>query len=176
MVFFRRTTLWPAMLPTPWVINLATLFRLGIVTRGRGPGTWGSVAGLIVYITCFHYTNPFLALVLLLAFTWFAVGICGEAEVRMARRDPGEVILDEVVAIPYCFLGLQTILNEGTTWFWVLVGLIIFRIFDVLKPLGISRLQGLPGGWGVVVDDVAAALATCICLHLLAYWLGAVPF
>jgi len=46
-----------------------------------------------------------------------------------------------------------------------LAGVALFRLFDIAKPLGIRRLQELPGGWGIVIDDVAAALAACLVLH-----------
>lgn len=161
-------------MPTRWIINLATIFRMG--NRLPAPGTWGSVVGLVLYVLVFHSLSPFFYILFLLLFTWFSVGICGEAEVRLEKRDPSEVILDEVVAIPYCFLGLQGVLESGITWFWVLVGLLLFRFFDILKPLGIYRVQNLPGGMGVVADDVLAALATCTVLHILVHFLGPVPF
>jgi phosphatidylglycerophosphatase A len=170
----RRTILWPSLLPKSWIINLSTLFHLGYLRPA--PGTWGSVAGLLFYILIFHSLPPFLYLFCLLFWTWFAIGICGEAEVRMRKRDPSEVILDELVAIPYCFIGLQAVLTDGTTWFWSLAGLLLFRFFDILKPLGIRRLQRLHGGLGVVIDDIAAAIATCIILHVLVRYLGQVPF
>jgi phosphatidylglycerophosphatase A len=53
----------------------------------------------------------------------------------------------------------------------LLAGFGLFRLFDILKPFGISRLQSLPGGWGVVADDLAAALAACATLHgVVALW------
>ncbi len=53
-------------------------------------------------------------------------------------------------------------------WAWLIfiVGLALFRLFDILKPFGIRRLQDLPAGWGVVVDDLAAALAACATMHV----------
>jgi phosphatidylglycerophosphatase A len=50
-------------------------------------------------------------------------------------------------------------------WAVLLAGFALFRLFDITKPLGIARLQNLPGGWGVVIDDTAAALAACATLH-----------
>jgi phosphatidylglycerophosphatase A len=50
-------------------------------------------------------------------------------------------------------------------WAALGAGFALFRFFDIVKPLGIKRLQHLPGGWGVVVDDVVAALAACATLH-----------
>jgi phosphatidylglycerophosphatase A len=54
-------------------------------------------------------------------------------------------------------------------WQILLAGFALFRFYDILKPLGIGRLQDLPGGWGVVADDLGAALATAVTLHL-AHW------
>ena len=98
-----------------------------------------------------------------------AVAICGEAEFRLGRRDPGEVILDEFVAMPLCFLGWPLLVGPAPAWAVFMAGFALFRFFDIVKPLGIARLQELPAGWGVVADDVAAALATCGVLHL-AQW------
>jgi phosphatidylglycerophosphatase A len=100
---------------------------------------------------------------------YFAVALCGEAEFRLGRRDPGEVILDEFAAMPLCFLGwpalAQVLPSWAAPWAVFLAGFLLFRLFDIAKPLGIRKLQDLPGGWGIVVDDVAAALATCAVLH-----------
>lgn len=111
-----------------------------------------------------------LTLLLLLAIgLWFAIALCAEAEFRIGRRDPGEVVLDEFVAIPLCFLGWPTMLSGPSAhlgpWVIYVAGFALFRLFDITKPLGIKKLQDLPGGWGVVVDDVAAALLTCAVLH-----------
>jgi phosphatidylglycerophosphatase A len=96
---------------------------------------------------------------------YLAVGICGEAEVRLRKRDPGEIVLDEVIVMPLCFLGWRTLPVVAPTWAVLLAGFALFRLFDIAKPFGIRRLQALPAGWGVVADDVAAALAACATLH-----------
>ena len=103
-----------------------------------------------------------------------AVWICAAAERGLGRSDPGEVILDEVVAMPLCFLGWARLESSAAPWLLFAVGFALFRLFDIAKPLGIARLQRLPGGWGVMADDLAAALAACGCLHALAAlgWLG----
>lgn len=103
---------------------------------------------------------------------WFAIAICAEAEFRIGRRDPGEVVLDEFVSIPLCFIGWP-MMQVGPWERWPIVifvaGFALFRLFDITKPLGIKKLQDLPGGLGVVVDDVAAALLTCAVLHGIAW-------
>lgn len=160
---------WTAFLSSSLVNNLATLGPLGF--WGKAPGTVGSVAGILWYTAAFHYLSPLGYVLLLAASLYFAVAICGEAEDRMFKRDPGEIILDEFVSMPVCFIGLQQAITYLGVWAWLvlLAGFGLFRFFDILKPLGIKSLQSKPGGWGVVADDVAAALATCIVLHII--WL-----
>ena len=167
---------WSRFLPTPFVLNCATLGPIAFWSKA--PGTLGSVAGLFLYTTFFHRLNiaptgyvKFLFIIALLSY--LAVVICGEAEERLMKRDPGEIILDEFVAVPICFLFLGDVFKYLGTWSWVLllVGFLLFRLFDILKPLGIKKLQNLPGGLGVVVDDLAAAAVTCLCLHVGVRWM-----
>ena len=101
--------------------------------------------------------------------SYFAVAFCGDAARRIGRTDPGEVILDEFVVMPLVFLGWRTGWFAGLPeWAALLAGFGLFRFYDILKPIGIARLQRWPGGWGIVVDDFAAALAACGTLHLAA--------
>jgi len=154
---------WPRLLPSNVVVNLATLGPLG---RLSAPGTWGTVAGLAWYIIMYGST-PFLFGVLLsIGMLYLAFAICGEAESRLRKIDPPEVILDEFVSVPIVYLGLQDILATGEAWIVLLAGFGLFRFFDIVKPLGIRGLQRFPGGVGVLLDDVAAALASCVVLHL----------
>jgi phosphatidylglycerophosphatase A len=155
---------WPRFLSTPVVLAWATLGPIG--RRLPAPGTWGSVAGLLYFTVIFLEQVGTLGNLLFSAIGgYLAVAICGEAEFRLGQKDPGEVILDEFVAMPLCFLGWPGLLNPLPAWAVCLLGLGLFRLFDIAKPLGISRLQDLPGGWGIVIDDTAAALATCAVLH-----------
>lgn len=164
----RRFGLWAKLIPSPFVEYLATLGPLGYLTRG--PGTVGSVAGLGLYVVFFFGASPVFQLILCALFAWLSIGICGEAEVRLQKRDPGEIILDEFIAMPLVFLGVP-MATLSMPWIPLFVGFILFRVFDIFKPIGIARLQNLPDGVGVVADDLAAALAACLCLHTL-LWLG----
>ncbi len=165
-----RAPAWPRLLPTKLVVGLARLGPLG--RRLPAPGTWGSLAGLLYYLVFFAPLRGFLGPVVLgLAGLYVAVALCGEAEVRLGRRDPGEIILDEFTAMPLCFIGWPYLVRAAPAWVVLLGGFALFRLFDIWKPLGIRRLQSLPGGWGVVADDVAAALASCATMQLLAAFL-----
>ena len=92
------------MLSTPLVVNLATLGPLGLVKKG--PGTVGSVAGIGLYAVVFHYATPLSYLLLMLLLTYLAVAICDTAERRLHMRDPGMIILEELIAVPLVFLGV----------------------------------------------------------------------
>ncbi|MEO0795879.1 MAG: phosphatidylglycerophosphatase A [Verrucomicrobiota bacterium] len=157
---------WTTKLSSPYINGLATLGPLGY--WGKAPGTNGSVAGVLFYLLQFFALPPIAYAVLLVMWIYLAIAVCGEAEKRLGKRDPGEVILDELVALPVCFIGLAGAIQEFGSWSWtiLLAGFLIFRFFDILKPLGIKRMQKMPGGLGVVVDDIAAGVATCICLHI----------
>jgi len=164
---YRRAFGWVNRLPARTIITVATLGPVGRL--GRAPGTNGSVVGLIYFFLVYPHTPAPVALVLLLASVYLAVAFCDAAEIRLGQSDPGCVILDEFVAMPFCFFGVfpQAAGHGWPWWFPALLGFAIFRFFDIRKPFGIYSLQRLPGGLGVVVDDLAAALATCLALHLI---------
>jgi phosphatidylglycerophosphatase A len=83
-----------------------------------------------------------------------AIGIwaAGREEERLGTKDPRAIVIDEVAGM------LLACCGHPRTLPWVLGLFLLFRIFDVLKPLGVDRLQALPGGLGVVADDLLAGL------------------
>ncbi len=170
----KVNTAWSRVLPARWVAGAATLGPLGYL--GRAPGTNGSLAGL-VWFTLFFCPFGIAGQMVLLGLTvYLAIGLCGEAERRLYKNDPREVVLDEFVAVPLCFFGIRPYLAAGVPlWVFIFAGFALFRLFDIAKPFGIKKLQEKPGGAGVVLDDLAAAAAACLCLHLF-YWLVLVRF
>lgn len=151
-------------MPSSWIIAAATLGPIGL--WGKAPGTNGSVAGIIFY-TLFFYPLGYLPYLIWAAlFIYFGIVFCGEGEILMGKHDPGEIVLDEFVAIPLCFIGVRPIMDHYPVWIVILLGFVLFRFFDIVKPLGIKGLQKFESGVGVVADDVAAALATCISIHV----------
>lgn len=159
-----RQPRWAGGLATRWVVAAATLGPVG--RRLPAPGTWGSAAGVGYFWAGFTGLGLAGNLMVSAVGAYVAVALCGEAEIRLGKQDPGEVVLDEFVAIPLCFLGWPGLVAVLPEWAALLAGFGLFRFFDIAKPLGIARLQRLPGGWGVVADDLAAALAACATLHL----------
>jgi phosphatidylglycerophosphatase A len=117
------------------------------------PGTIGSAAGLICYgalrASGVQPVADAVAIALL-----FAAGVWSgtHAEHHFGTTDPGPGVIDEVVGM------LITLYLLPPTWPVALAGFFIFRVFDVLKPYPAHRLEGLPGGLGMMADDAMAAI------------------
>lgn len=151
--------------PGKLILNFATVGKIG--TNLKAPGTWGAVIGLLWYTIFFYGLNFWQFFLLFFVSVWFAIAICGEAERIMGQKDSPSIILDEVVSMPLCFYGIEKFHGQIENWRIFLLGFLLFRFFDILKPLGIRSLQNIKGGLGIVIDDVVAALFTLICIHLL---------
>ncbi len=93
----------------------------------------------------------------------FALGVwaAGHAERFFDRIDPGEVVIDEVVGQIITFLARPDAPGK-----YLLAGFILFRIFDVVKPFPVRRAERLPGGWGIMLDDVVAGVYSLAALSL----------
>ncbi len=137
------------------------------------PGTFGSLLGVLWFLLLLSAGNWWLFMLGSLAGLAAAVWLCGVAEKELRRADPGSVVLDEIAALPLGFLGWMWVnfdaaslaggwklLLTGRHAWMLLIVFVLFRVFDILKPWPIRPSQNLPGGWGVVADDVLAALLT----------------
>jgi len=155
------------------MIGIATLGPLG---RLKAPGTWGSAAGLLwwalvvrlAHAKGLHHEFIFDALVVLMA-----IVLCGVAAVMIGKKDPQEVILDEFAAMPLVFLFNPYVYGGKSSLLLIVLGFLLFRLFDITKPFGIKALEKLPGGFGIVLDDVMAAIYANLALHALS-WLWAI--
>ncbi|MBM3825424.1 MAG: phosphatidylglycerophosphatase A [Verrucomicrobia bacterium] len=150
------------------IVQVATLGPLG---RLRAPGTWGSAAGLLWWALVVRQANArgwhhelFFDLLVVAA----AVFICGVAAFMIGKKDPSEVILDEFAAMPLVFLFNPYALSGKSSLLIVLLGFLLFRLFDITKPFGVRALERLPGGLGVVMDDVLAAVYANLALQAVA--------
>jgi phosphatidylglycerophosphatase A len=88
------------------------------------------------------------------------VWAAGREEVRLGAHDPSSIVVDEVAGM------LVACVGHPRTLAWALVLFFLFRVFDVWKPLGIHALQALPGGLGVVADDVLAGAYASLIGHI----------
>ncbi|NTV81952.1 MAG: phosphatidylglycerophosphatase A, partial [Candidatus Aminicenantes bacterium] len=81
------------------------------------------------------------------------------------RPDPGRIVIDEVVG------QLLALAFLPGAWVPVAVAFALFRFFDIIKPWPIRRLERLPGGWGIMADDVGAGLAAAVLGRLILLWI-----
>jgi phosphatidylglycerophosphatase A len=132
---------------------LATGFGSGCLPYA--PGTWGSVVGIgyawALSLLDWHWQLPIIATVLL-----GSVWLSGIAQNIYKRKDAPEIVIDEIAAFPVAALFAW---NAGRwTPLLVIAAFVLFRIADILKPFPVNQSQHLRGGWGVVIDDVIAAV------------------
>ena len=155
-------------------MNQITLFLATLGPVGRNlpaPGTCGSLAGILIFIILVQLTGLTPHMITLGCVPLFLLGVplCRRAEILLDRKDPKEVIWDEFIVIPFIFWPLAAEISgplTQSTFIWIGAGFLLFRFFDISKPLIIHHSQRLPGGWGVMVDDLLAALASSVILWL----------
>jgi phosphatidylglycerophosphatase A len=116
------------------------------------PGTWGSAVGLGLLALVRPVASPLhelvLIAVLLVAGIWSA-GVTGR---EMGQEDPGPIVIDEVVGM------LVTLWWVPVNLTGFILAFLIFRVFDIVKPFPAAQCERLPGGWGVMLDDVMAGI------------------
>ena len=152
-----------------WTFAIATFFGAGY---GKpGPGTWGSVAALLLWAVYAWLAHPStLALTLALAIgivvaTALGIPAATIVERESGRTDPSFVVIDEVIGQWIALLG------SPADWRHGLIALVLFRLFDITKPFPVRRLERLPGGWGIIFDDVAAGLYALGVASLVRIWI-----
>ena len=154
---------------TAWAWTVATFFGAGL---GKpGPGTWGSVAAVLLWAAAawgLHW-EPRALLVALLAGIALSIALGVPAATIAAResgrKDPGFVVIDEVAG------QWIALLFSPADWRHGLIALILFRLFDITKPFPVKQFESLPEGWGIVFDDVAAGLYALGVASLLRIWI-----
>jgi phosphatidylglycerophosphatase A len=152
-----------------WAWTIATFFGAGF---GKpGPGTWGSVAAVLIWAAFalgFHPAPQTLLLALLagIALT-LVLGIPASTIVarQSGRKDPQFVVIDEVAG------QWIALLFSPADWQHALIALVLVRLFDITKPFPVRQLERLPEGWGIVFDDVAAGLYALGVASLLRIWI-----
>jgi phosphatidylglycerophosphatase A len=159
----------PAARKTFWAWTIATFFGAGL---GKpGPGTWGSIAAVLLWAAYGRLVHPapqslLIALLVGIALS-VALGVPAAtiAARESGRHDPGFVVVDEVAGQWIALLG------SPVDWRHALIALILFRLFDITKPFPARQLESLPAGWGIVFDDVAAGLYALGVASLLRIWI-----
>ena len=154
-------------------VRMLLLTGLGTGYLPIAPGTWGSAGACAVYLAVAFATGgrqiclTGTMLILAAAATLLCGLLGGKAEADFGRKDPGQVTIDEWAgqAITLCWLPLG-----ARPWGWIIpagAAFVAFRFFDIIKPPPIRRLEKLPGGWGIVADDLLAGVYANITLQLI---------
>lgn len=165
--------------------TLSTFGRAMVTTFGLGdlrpaPGTWGSMppvllAGMLIAVGlgpshgstgCWVFNGAMV--LVLLVFSYGCVAFGDAAEARFGKKDPGHVCADETagVCIPLLFLSPIAAATPLHTAATLLLVFLAFRIFDILKLPPANGLQRVPGGWGILLDDLVAGAQAAIVVQL----------
>jgi len=162
-----------ADVPTPgrstggplWATLIATFFGIGRLRPG--PGTWGSATTVLLWAALAYKLSPALrtpaAICLALMVTLIGIPAATRVARASASEDPQFVVIDEVAG------QLIALIAVPLEWKTFLVGFILFRVFDILKPPPVRQLEHLPEGTGIVLDDVAAGIYALAVMQLLLY-------
>ncbi len=140
---------------------LATGFASGL--SPVAPGTAGTLIGVGICFIC-GYLPWLLRLLIVIALTGLAVYVAGLAEKIYQTKDDQRIVIDEIAGFQVAMLPVTI------TGLHLLVGFILFRIFDILKPFPIRDLQKIAGGLGIVLDDVAAGIYAGLLMWLLVFF------
>ena len=153
---------WVTRTKSAWA--LATFFGAGYFPKG--PGTAGSVAAILLAWPLFFagFTNVWFV-ALSMAALWPAIWAAGVVAKESGRKDPQIVVVDEVLG-QWLTLGGAMRLN----WKSMLLALVLFRIFDILKPPPVRLFERIPGGAGIVLDDMMAGVYGAVVLFVLGWF------
>lgn len=145
-------------LKNPWHF-LALGFGSGLAPKA--PGTFGTLAAVPLVWLCSVYLPFSYFLILTVLFSIVGIWICGKTADDMQVHDDSSIVWDEVVGM------MITMLAVPMNWHTLLIGFILFRIFDIAKPWPISYLdKHVHGGFGIMADDVLAGVFALACMHL----------
>jgi phosphatidylglycerophosphatase A len=148
------------------VRRLAVLLAtgLGVGYIPLAPASWASLGTALCLLPFLPRLDPWILGAVILAVTAIGTWAAGEAE-RSLGRDARPIVIDEVAGM---LLSVWTVPLGSRPLLMLALALVLFRFLDVWKPVPIRQSQHLPGGWGVMVDDVLAAVATNLLLRLAA--------
>ena len=147
--------------------SMRRFYKLMLSGFGTGwlplaPGTWGAAAAALLVWPLTIWTPGLLNLELsglIIAFLW--IGVLGSDQMTAEwGEDPSQTVIDEMVGMWIALLGLPML------WPWWLAAFLLFRFFDIFKPLGIRSLEKIGRGWGVMLDDVLAGVYANMVLQI----------
>ncbi len=155
-----KNQLTPRQIMSDPLLFLAFGFGSGLVKKA--PGTFGTVAAIPVYVLLAQINNLLVYSALTIFTVLVGVWICGLAAEKLGEHDFGGIVWDEIAGF------LITMWLVPVSWQSLLLGFVLFRIFDIFKPWPISWAdKHITGGLGIMLDDVLAGAAAGLLLWLL---------
>jgi phosphatidylglycerophosphatase A len=149
-----------------WATLVATFFGIGFLEPA--PGTWGSLAAVILWAAAIPRipvaSRTWATLVAAVVVTLIGIPASTRVSRAFGLKDPQFIVIDEVAG------QLTALIGVSLAWKTFLAGFILFRVFDIWKPFPIRRLERLPEGTGIVVDDLGAGLYALAAMHLLLHF------
>ena len=143
---------------------LATSFGAGFLPIA--PGTWGSIVAIILWLPLYIWASPSSTVIITIsaAIIYFIVGTwaSNEAE-KYWGKDPVVACADETVGQWIALIPITSL----CPWWEILISLALFRFFDIFKPLGIRYMEKLPGGFGMMADDILAGVYSAVLIFIL---------
>ena len=167
---------------------LAVATALGLGYLPKAPGTFGSLAGVALGWTAMAISrlqfapriaatgepsNPAASwwsqfamneLAIIIIVSYVGVWAADRTAKYLRRKDPQIVVIDEVAGQLIAYMGLATPRTFGVSWKYLLLGFILFRIFDIWKPFPARQAESLPGGLGIMADDWIAGIYAALVL------------
>ena len=139
-------------------------FGFGSGLAKKAPGTFGTLAAIPFFLLLQNLSWPLYLSWLLVT---FALGVfwCDRSSKALGVHDHGGIVWDE-------FVGFWiTMFMAPAGWIWILIGFVLFRLFDILKPWPINWLdKKVHGGFGIMIDDVLAGIYALLVLQLIAFF------
>ena len=158
------TTSGTERLPKPSMGNPVHLlaFGFGAGCSPKAPGTMGTLLAVGIYLPLSQLPLWAYGLMLLLV-TVVGIGLCGRAARDLGVHDHPGIVWDEIAGF------LLTMFAAPAGWLWIVIGFVLFRLFDIWKPWPIRWLDHhVGGGFGIMLDDLVAGLLAAMCLQFLA--------
>ena len=133
------------------------------------PGTFGTVVGLpLWFLMSWLTTSPLHYLLVCGVLFIFGCWVCGESARLLGLHDAPGIVFDEIVGFVITCFPLLFLPAHAPRWPWLIAAFLLFRLFDILKPWPIRWLdQRVKGGFGIMIDDVLAAVFAALCLFFL---------
>jgi phosphatidylglycerophosphatase A len=139
---------------------IASIFGIGYIRKGGG--TVAAAFAVLIWWLLFKNIGTHIAVAIGITILVTAIGVWVGNKVEPAwGKDSYRVVIDEVAGM------FISVLFVPLDWRWLLIGFVLFRFFDIAKPLGIRKLEALKGGWGVMFDDVLAGIYANVVLQII---------